>query len=225
MPSCSFDLRGTTAGKAHMAKYHVQLNSVLYQENIQDFLEDTIPHEVAHLITYVLHGREAKAHGNEWQSIMRALGVRPDRCHSYDTTNSAVAKAVYKFKCDCKVFELSSRRYKKGLAGHHSCKKCQSKLHFVGEVKENGMWRSVPIPVNPRLVGTARGAPRGFKPSFAAPAPEIPSTTLPPTQPMLDYMIALARRLGVQITAEMQSSRKACSDFISQAKEIGRAHV
>src|SRR3546814_5172775 len=72
------------------------------------------------------------------------------------------------------------------------------------------MWRSVPIPVNPRLVGTARGAPRGFKPSFAAPAPEIPSTTLPPTQPMLDYMIALARRLGVQITAEMQSSRKAC---------------
>src|SRR3546814_5914536 len=127
-----------------MAKYHVQLNSVRYQENIQDFLEDTIPHEVAHLITYVLHGREAKAHGNEWQSIMRALGVRPDRCHSYDTTNSAVAKAVYKFKCDCKVFELSSRRYKKGLAGHYSCKKCQSKLHFVGEVKENGMWRSVP---------------------------------------------------------------------------------
>src|SRR3546814_1296313 len=93
-----------------MAKYHVQLNSVRYQENIQDYLDDTIPHEVAHLITYVLHGREAKAHGNEWQSLMRALGVRPDRCHSYDTTNSAVAKAVYKFKCDCKVFELSSRR-------------------------------------------------------------------------------------------------------------------
>src|SRR3546814_13813805 len=63
MPSCSFDLRGTTAGKAHMAKYHVQLNSVLYQENIQDFLEDTIPHEVR---------SEERRVGNECVSTCRS---------------------------------------------------------------------------------------------------------------------------------------------------------
>ena len=55
MPTCSFDLRGATAGRANSRTGHVQLNAVLFLENVDAFIARTIPHEVAHLVARKLH--------------------------------------------------------------------------------------------------------------------------------------------------------------------------
>lgn len=106
-PSISYDLKGKTAGTATYQRNHIRLNAVLLVENGDKFINRTVLHELAHLLTYQVHGvprdragRHA-AHGREWKSMMNLLGVESSRCHSYDTSNS-VGRKVKQFvwKCD-----------------------------------------------------------------------------------------------------------------------------
>jgi len=82
-PRIEWVVCGTTAGKAWLGQWRIQLNEQLCKENIEDFINDTIPHEVAHLIAYKVFGDDG--HGDGWKSVMRALGLNPSRCHNYDT--------------------------------------------------------------------------------------------------------------------------------------------
>ena len=88
IPTLSFKLKGTTAGYAQYDIHTVKLNPVFLMENTRDMIEDTIPHEVAHLVVYAVYfvrmRTYPKPHGNEWKSVMFALGLNPTRCHNYD---------------------------------------------------------------------------------------------------------------------------------------------
>lgn len=147
MPSISYDLRGTTAGTANWRTWHIRLNAVLLQENFDDMLNDTVPHELCHLATDLIYpeahqrgmsvvtasGRRRRAkrspHGSQWQSIMRAIGVDPTRCHSYDTTNARVkTRTRYDYKCSTcdHVMSVGPKHHAKMQRGaymyHKSCK-------------------------------------------------------------------------------------------------------
>lgn len=87
-PTLSFDLRGTTAGQAFPAKHHIRLNGQLLNENTERFIEQTVGHEWAHLAAAHLHGHKIQGHGKEWKSLMVRLGLKPERCHTYDTQNA-----------------------------------------------------------------------------------------------------------------------------------------
>lgn len=127
MPHINFNLRGRTAGKAFCRYNEIRLNPVLFRENFEDFKARTIPHELAHIITHVLYPR-AKAHGNEWKSVMRKLGGPTTRCHSYDTSNSAVSvRKCYTVRCDCRTYQFTSIRYNRMRSGTtYHCRKCRS---------------------------------------------------------------------------------------------------
>lgn len=84
-PTVSFDLRGTTAGQAYPGKNHIRLNGQLLNENIDDFIEQTVGHEWAHLAAANLHGQKIRSHGPEWKRVMQRLGLDPARCHTYTT--------------------------------------------------------------------------------------------------------------------------------------------
>ena len=83
-------LKGSCGGKAEYLKNKVLVNFSLYKDNKPEYLMQTIGHEVAHLAAFQVYGLQrivANAHGDEWKSVMIALGLPPTRCHSYDISN------------------------------------------------------------------------------------------------------------------------------------------
>jgi predicted SprT family Zn-dependent metalloprotease len=69
----------------------IRVNMILFQENYEDVINNTLPHEVGHLVQinkFDLNGVKTKDHGAEWQEIMRRFGKTPRKTHDYDITNS-----------------------------------------------------------------------------------------------------------------------------------------
>lgn len=102
-----FGLTGKCAGKAYPHKNLIRLHSEFLARNLKDMLEDTIPHEIAHLLTRKLYGslrtrlvqgrpvrERVLPHGKEWQAIMLAVfGLTPTRCHNYAMTIESAENA------------------------------------------------------------------------------------------------------------------------------------
>lgn len=246
-PTVSFDLRGKTAGKAYYLKDHVQLNPVLLQENQQAFIDDTVGHEVAHLATFARHGRAASAHGLEWQRMMRLIGQEPRRCHSFDTSNSAVSKQTYRYLCGCREHMLSARKHGTARSRGYSCRRCGQPLKYAPGGSGAPMPGSVPrplAPVTPRASMSPPVAPRfvtaGRPPSppSVRPPPVRPPTPVsppvarpavgpatapvsglrPPSVAMVRFAQDLALKLGQSVPAAVLASFDQTSAFISAAK-------
>lgn len=199
MPTVSFDLRGKTAGQAYYQKNHIRLNPVLFTENIEEFLGDTVPHEVAHLVARQLHlPKTIQSHGVEWQAVMRDFGLKPRRCHSYDVTNAQVGKA-YAYRCGCRDHTLSSRKHLAVTRGaRYTCRKCRELLVCVEGLAPAPRARpAAPLP-----------------PSPAARPPE----GRPPTEKMVSYLRSLAQSLNRTVAPEVWLDFKACSALIETFK-------
>lgn len=126
----------STAGKAIYNKNTIKLNIRLLKRH-PDHLEQTVAHELAHLISVALYGLEAgRGHGTNWQNVMRRLGFSPDRTHSLDTSGLRRTHEVKgKAKCSCRTFELKARRFNKILNGaKYRCLNCGSHLELLNEV-------------------------------------------------------------------------------------------
>ena len=63
LPAIEWNLRGQRAACAHGRDNRIRINPVLLAENTEDFIAQTVPHEIAHLINHVLHGPRVQAHG------------------------------------------------------------------------------------------------------------------------------------------------------------------
>jgi SprT protein len=92
-PHVSFNLRGRAAGIAscrmcritrRASDFKVRYNPHFIQgEHFQDMLDNTVPHEIAHLVTYMRPDLGRK-HDAGWRRICLALGGNGLRCHAYD---------------------------------------------------------------------------------------------------------------------------------------------
>ena len=52
------------------------------EHNLNDFLRDTVPHEVAHLYEWTIY--RSIGHKKHWKEFMQMMGVLdPKRCHYY----------------------------------------------------------------------------------------------------------------------------------------------
>jgi SprT protein len=134
-PEVSFKLRGQKAGVAHLTENKLRFNPQLYRENRDDFLKQTVPHEVAHLIAHQLFGLKIQPHGEEWQLIMRGVyELPPNRCHSYDVKRRTVNRYIYRCSCPEGEFPFSAQRHSLVSKGRrYYCRNCKVTLSFTGE--------------------------------------------------------------------------------------------
>ena len=128
-----FDLRGKTAGQVRIparGRYLIRYNLELLKRGGIDFIERTIPHEVAHVLAYHRHGPKIRPHGREWKGIMRQLGAEPTRCHHYDVSGLGARRLRhFQYHCSCMEHQLSSIRHNKVAKGQrYLCRRCGEPL-------------------------------------------------------------------------------------------------
>ena len=56
-PKLVYQQRGTAAGTAWLEKWEIRINPVLLLENQQAFVDEVVPHELAHLLVWKTFGR------------------------------------------------------------------------------------------------------------------------------------------------------------------------
>lgn len=128
MPEVRFSQRGKVAGSARLQGWEVRFNPVLLKENPDAFLNEVVPHEVAHLVVFKLFGK-VRPHGREWQVIMQEVfGVAPRTTHSFDV--SSVQGQTFLYRCQCSEHLMTVRRHNKVQRGqaHYRCRQCGQTL-------------------------------------------------------------------------------------------------
>jgi len=131
-PEVAFDTTGRRSGTAYQKANRVAFNVILAEEN-RDVFDNTIIHELAHLVTYKLYPHAKQAHGPEFKRVFVYLGGNGKRGHNYDVCNVINTDKVKKrfvYKCNCQVHILTSIRHNRIIRGDQSyrCGKCHTKL-------------------------------------------------------------------------------------------------
>ena len=127
-PRLVYQQRGTSAGTAWLDTYEIRLNPVLLMENPQAFIDEVVPHELAHLLVWKTFGRVAP-HGKEWKWMMESvLGVPAHRTHSFAL--ESVRRNTFPYHCQCQQHQLTIRRHNRVVRGEASyrCVKCGEPL-------------------------------------------------------------------------------------------------
>lgn len=86
MPEIKVNKRLTsTAGRAWLESGKIEYSAYFLEEYTQDMFENTIPHELAHIIAYRMYGE--KNHGKAWKLVALALYGYNNTYHDYIPKN------------------------------------------------------------------------------------------------------------------------------------------
>lgn len=133
-----FDLRGRAAGmyRVRNGQRCIRYNPYILARYFEAGLRQTVPHEVAHYVTDLLHGlRRVRPHGVEWQRVMQALGAEPRATGDYDLSGIPVRRQRrFPYRCNCRTHQLTTRRHNLVYRGEaaYLCRNCRTALVFAG---------------------------------------------------------------------------------------------
>ncbi|WP_447957207.1 SprT family zinc-dependent metalloprotease [Vreelandella sp. EE7] len=135
-PRVWFDLKGASAGQAHLGRGGLRFNPALMADNRQAYFDEVIPHEMAHwLVFHLKNGPRLKPHGREWQTVMRELyGLAPRVTHRLDITHTQ--RRPYHYRCDCQSHHFTAQRHAQAAKGRrYKCRSCARTLRFIARVE------------------------------------------------------------------------------------------
>ena len=194
-PIISTDLRGRVAGQAFYYQNKIRLNGGLLVKYPERMLEQTLPHEIAHLVVHEVYGRaNIKPHGQEWKNCMRVLGCEPKTRHNMDTESCGGGRwardNIYVCADNCVEHPVTAIRHKRILSGQmsYSCKKCGDTIRLkgtdkpvatdTGEFADQWSLTEFPMPKAAEDKGPRRAA-RTRKPRKSTPAKKADGTWSP----------------------------------------------
>lgn len=115
----------------------IELNSIYLRAHPAEMLDETLAHELAHLVVFHLSAqrrlrrRDVRPHGPLWQRIMREwFRVTPERTHSFDAAGIRVRRQRrWRYRCDCRTHALSTVRHRRAEDGaRYLCRACGAAL-------------------------------------------------------------------------------------------------
>lgn len=120
-----YNLRGRAIGKAGYKRvngkpsYYLKFNPQAMVINLDDMINDTIPHEVAHTICQI---RPDLGHNHDagWKRVCVSLGGKPDRCYRSDDYRGLPAgKTIKRFSymVDGEIIPVGPKHHKAIQAG------------------------------------------------------------------------------------------------------------
>ena len=131
-PTILFNLHGCIAGKANYNGWKIHYNYTLLKENFKNFVEDTIVHEVAHLVEYAKY--QKCGHKENWKGIMRQLGISdPQRCHDYNVAHCKRKTKQFIYECNCNTKHVVGNKMHGRISYDSSnfrCGHCNSMLKY-----------------------------------------------------------------------------------------------
>lgn len=154
---------GTKGGHSNYRKLELMFQIELFKNNVDHYLDDIIPHEVAHYVQrayygYYRGGTKVQPHGREWKYIMQTVfGLEPNRTHSMDTS-SIKKRRIERFEiiCSCGVeMGVTKNMTKKILIDQNRiCAKCNTKLTLKSftPTKEFVAYAATLVPVSGNLL-------------------------------------------------------------------------
>ncbi|MBE9592732.1 MAG: SprT-like domain-containing protein [Proteobacteria bacterium] len=134
-PEIKMNLTGKNAGMyCNKPTSLLRFNLILLLDNKEDFLQETVPHEVAHFIVNVIDPC-SKPHGFTWREIMRLFGVaNPKTYHNYKVPAPIRNKRPYVYQCSCQKHFFTKQKHNYAKSGTiYICNTCHNILHYVGK--------------------------------------------------------------------------------------------
>ncbi len=146
--------KGTTAGRARWIGVSKADDSPVKVWNLEfsvealtvdwnDMYLDTIPHEVAHIVTRFMFGRkEGNKHGPIWVRIAKELGCNGKRCHYMPLTKSRIRRPTIKQLYitdggnECVVGPTQHKRLQSGYYNSFTVTRTKEKLYAHNHVGE-----------------------------------------------------------------------------------------
>lgn len=134
IPKFYWDVNGTTAGLAKSKTMSVHFNLKLAKSNWEEFIQNTIPHEVCHIAAWqwakFFKKPVPKPHGACWKLMMREVGCKPTRTHEYDVSEVKKQTKKYLYDCGCEekkeISAIIHNRIKNGRI--YKCTNCNQSL-------------------------------------------------------------------------------------------------
>lgn len=124
--------KSATAGWALKSK--IGINTYFLQTESKNMIEDTVPHEMAHLICGWVFPQD-RGHGKRWRQVAKFLGIEEvNRTHDYDVSHIH----PYRYECPhprCETFhDFSKRRHNRVVRDgqKYLCKNHGLTLEFKG---------------------------------------------------------------------------------------------
>lgn len=133
LPECRFDLQGTCAGQAcfpgsSSSPAYMRINTDLLERYPVRIIQQTVPHEVAHLVQRRIWGA-CQAHGREWKSVMVAFGKKPERTHDLTVKPYNASDTPFVCGCEDRAHYLSDKHLTViAKGGTLSCNRCGQPL-------------------------------------------------------------------------------------------------
>lgn len=135
-----FKTKGTSGGHCCYGRSELMFQIELAKNHAEDFISQTVPHEVAHWIDVERYGYERTRtgryvhHGRTWKYIMRHVyGLNPDRCHSYDVSTVVTKQQErHNYTCNCgQSHVVSTTIHNRIMNGKkYRCRICRTNLVY-----------------------------------------------------------------------------------------------
>ncbi|MBE9593280.1 MAG: SprT-like domain-containing protein [Proteobacteria bacterium] len=132
-PSIKMDLTGKCAGRFHPKDNRIRFNLDLMLKNKEDFINETVAHEVAHFVVEVIQPG-SKPHGVTWKAIMKLFGIiNPKIYHDYKLPIKKKSN-TYLYQCGCRNHYFSKTKHKRAEDGViYTCTDCKDRCRCVEE--------------------------------------------------------------------------------------------